>query len=291
MPQSVSVDFRQKGSSDRLFCQPPLARSHDSHWHSIHLEHHCQAAINTPEHTWATPVVAVTLGSPLQLHGRRGSGDRFQQATKLAIFPAGVPHQYATQTSAEFLAFSVDAQVFSPFTDDSSTIELMPTLSPEPDSLVLGIALALKAELAAGCPGGSLYEASLATALAIHLLKQYSTAFFPALKPSGLPQAKLKLAEDYINEHLSEKIRLEAIAALLNVSQFHFCHLFKASMGISPYQYILQQRVERAKQLLKQQTVPIVDVAFDCGFATQSQLTKYFSRFVGTTPKVYRDQG
>ena len=182
--------------------------------------------------------------------------------------------------------------MFLPFTDGSSNIELMPTLSPEPDSLVLGIAMALKAELAAGYPGGSLYEASLATALAIHLLKHYSTAIFPVLKPSsGLPQAKLKLAVDYINEHLSEKIRLEAIAALLNISQFHFCHLFKESMGISPYQYILQQRVERAKQLLKHQTLPIVDVAFDCGFATQSQLTKYFSRYVGTTPKVYRNQG
>ena len=99
MPQSVRVDFRQKGSSDRLFCQPPLARSHDSHWRSLHLEHHRQAAIDTPEHTWATPVIAVTLGSPLQLHGRRGLGDRFQQATKLAIFPAGVPHQYAAQTT------------------------------------------------------------------------------------------------------------------------------------------------------------------------------------------------
>ena len=291
MQQRVHVDFRQKGSSDRLFCQPPLARSHDSNWRSIHLEHHCQAAIDTPEHTWATPVIVVTLGAPLQLHGNRSSKERFQQEVQLAIFPAGMPHQYTASGTAEFLAFSIDTQAFLPVTNDALIPELTPTLSAEPDCFILGVALALKAELTSGCPGGSLYETSLTTALAIHLLKRYSIAILPGLQQSiGLSQAKLNLVLDYIREHLGEKIRLEAIAALLNISQFHFCHLFKESMGISPYQYILQQRVEKAKHLLKHQTMPLIEVAFDCGFATQSQLTKYFSRFVGTTPKVYRNQ-
>ncbi|XGV94688.1 MAG: helix-turn-helix domain-containing protein [Leptolyngbya sp. BL-A-14] len=286
MPPSVTVDFRQKGSSDRVFSQPPLLRSHDSDWRTIHLEHHYQPAIETPEHTWTTPVIAIALGSALQLQGNRGSSHPFQQETQLAIFPAGMPHQYTTQNTAEFLAFSIDTQAFIPFISDLAT--LIPTLSLQVDALILGIGLALKAELVAGCPGGSLYETSLATALATHLLRRYSTAI--PQTAIGLSKPKLKLVLEYIDDHLSEKIRLEAIAQLLNMSQFHFCHLFKESMGVAPYQYILHQRVERAKQLLRYQTLPIIDVALECGFATQSQLTKYFNRLVGTTPKVYRDQ-
>lgn len=289
MQPSISVDFRQKGSSDRLFDQPPLARSHDSDWRSIHLEHHFQQAIDTPEHVWATPVIVVALNSALQLQGQRDH-DPFRQVTQLGIFPAGVPHQY-TAPAAEFLAFSINAQAFLPVMNGSIAPELVPTLLPEPDCLIAGVALALKAELAAGCPGGSVYEASLATALAIHLVKHYSVTGLPTLQPSvGLSREKLKLTLDYIHEHFSEKIRLEAIAQSINISPYHFCHLFKASMGVSPYQYILHCRIECAKQLLKNHSLAIVDVALDCGFATQSQLTKYFSRFVGTTPKVYRDQ-
>ena len=64
-------------------------------------------------------------------------------------------------------------------------------------------------------------------------------------------------------------------------------------MGIAPYRYLMQQRVERAKQLLKQQAVKqqilsISDIALDCGFANQTHLTKVFRQITGTTPKVYQ---
>ncbi|ABW27088.1 AraC transcriptional regulator domain protein [Acaryochloris marina MBIC11017] len=59
-------------------------------------------------------------------------------------------------------------------------------------------------------------------------------------------------------------------------------------MGLSPFQYLLQQRVERAKQLLKQTDQPIVDIAFECGFSSHSHLSRQFRQVTGMTPKVYR---
>ena len=60
-------------------------------------------------------------------------------------------------------------------------------------------------------------------------------------------------------------------------------------MGISPYQYAIRQRVERAKRLLKSKDLAIADIALECGFANQDHLTKMFRRLTGITPKAYRD--
>ncbi|WP_421656757.1 helix-turn-helix domain-containing protein [Leptothermofonsia sp. ETS-13] len=93
---------------------------------------------------------------------------------------------------------------------------------------------------------------------------------------------------DYINDHLEQEIKLADLAALLGMSQFHFCHLFKQSIATTPYQYLLQQRIERAKQLLKQTDQPIMEIALRCGFNNHSHLSQQFRRLTGMTPKAFR---
>ena len=83
-------------------------------------------------------------------------------------------------------------------------------------------------------------------------------------------------------------MKLTDLAAVARMSQFHFSRLFKQSMGMSAHQYILQQRVERAKQLLKHSKVAIAEIALQCGFNSQSHLGKYFRKFTGVTPSKYR---
>ncbi|WP_235595989.1 helix-turn-helix domain-containing protein [Mastigocoleus testarum] len=104
----------------------------------------------------------------------------------------------------------------------------------------------------------------------------------------GLPLHQLQKILNYIDAHLERDIKLTDLARLLDMSQFHFSHLFKQSIGISPYQYLIQQRVERAKKLLKQTDRLIVDIALECGFNSHSHLSKKFRQFTGMTPKAYR---
>jgi AraC family transcriptional regulator len=104
-----------------------------------------------------------------------------------------------------------------------------------------------------------------------------------------LPPDVLRQTLNYIQEHLSEEITLEAIANHVGISQYYFSHLFKQSMGVSPYQYVLRQRIERAKQLLKQSDLSIAEIALECGFANQTHLTKHFRNLAGTSPKAYRE--
>jgi len=125
--------------------------------------------------------------------------------------------------------------------------------------------------------------------LAVHLLRQYS-----AIKPrltvynGGLPQRQLIQILEYIDANLHEDIKLADLAQLLGMSQFHFSHLFKQAMGIAPYQYLLQQRIERAKQLLKKSDRSIIEIALVCGFNSHSHLSKQFRQITGMTPKAYR---
>jgi len=103
-----------------------------------------------------------------------------------------------------------------------------------------------------------------------------------------LPQSNLQQAIAYIQANLEQNITIEAIATKLGMSQFYFCRWFKQSMGIAPYQFVIQQRVEKAKILLKRQDVSLVEVALQCGFNSQSHLIHHFKKQVGMTPKQYQ---
>ena len=157
------------------------------------------------------------------------------------------------------------------------------------DPQIEAIAMLLLAELNQPATGSKLYVESLTNLLAVHLLRQYTATNLqlPSYE-GGLPERQLLQVLDYINDHLEQEIRLANLAQLLDMSQFHFSHLFKQSIGVAPYQYLLQQRVERAKQLLKQTDQSIMNIALLCGFNSHSHLSKQFRQLTGMTPKNYR---
>ena len=153
------------------------------------------------------------------------------------------------------------------------------------------ISLMLLSEHQQGGLGGRLYTDSLANILAVSLLREYAIAKIQLpVYQGGLPPRQLRQVLDYMDAHLARDIKLAELAQLLNMSQYHFSRLFKQSVSRSPYQYLLQQRVERAKQLLKQTDRLITDIAFDCGFNSHSHLSNQFRQLTGMTPKAYRGQ-
>lgn len=128
---------------------------------------------------------------------------------------------------------------------------------------------------------------ALRLALVMHLIGQDNAPNQNHPKYAGLPYSKLKRVLDYIQTHLDCDISIVDLSNLAGLSSFHFSRLFQRSMGITPYQYVLQQRIERAKDLLLQGRSSIADVAIESGFASQSHLSFHFKRLVGVTPKVF----
>jgi AraC family transcriptional regulator len=140
-------------------------------------------------------------------------------------------------------------------------------------------------------PGGALVAGGLRVAFIMRLLEQHSSAMgHPLLRRpvKSLGTRTLRRLDDYITEHLSADIGLDDLARQTGLSRFYFARAFRASCGISPYQYILERRVERARTLLAQRGSVLADVAVATGFADQSHLTRAIKVRYGVSPAVMR---
>jgi AraC family transcriptional regulator len=195
----------------------------------------------------------------------------------------GDDHYLQIRIASRFIQ-SVARETLDKNPDQLEVLPEFQTRDPQLEAIGMLLLAELKQE------GSSrLYIESLTNVLAVHLLRQYvATKPQMTVYEGGLPRCQLSQVLDYINDHLDHDIKLADLAALLDMSPFHFSHMFKQAIAISPYQYLLQQRIERAKQLLKQTDQPIMEIALLCGFNNHSHLSQQFRRFTGMTPKTYR---
>ncbi len=114
-----------------------------------------------------------------------------------------------------------------------------------------------------------------------------------SIEPIEQPQTsyRLKSTINYIHEHLHQNINLEMLAGGIGMNPSYYCRVFQQEMDCSPYQYIIRQRIEKAKTLLKNRELAISDIALQCGFANHSHLDRHFLKITEITPKAYRNQG
>lgn len=113
---------------------------------------------------------------------------------------------------------------------------------------------------------------------------------FSQLKPirGGLTALQLRRIKEFVDVHISKGLGISELASLVGLSQFHFIRAFKHSVGLSPYQYVLAERISVAKELLSKRDLSIADVALAVGFSDASQLNRVFRKLMGVTPTVYR---
>ncbi len=121
------------------------------------------------------------------------------------------------------------------------------------------------------------------SAITSRSLRQLQNSNIDALSPQ-----QLRHTVDYIQANLHRALNLPIIATHLDLSYYDFCSLFKKSMGISPWQYVIKHRIDRAKELLKEQKLSIAEIALACGFSHYSHLNKHFQKVTGTTPGNYQ---
>lgn len=163
-------------------------------------------------------------------------------------------------------------------------------ISKDKDPLIQQIGLTLLAESSSENQTGKLYADSLIQTLTLHLLKNYSNAkSISENLNGGLSGYKLRRVEEFINENLEEDLSLAEIAEVAGLSQFHFARAFRKSTGLTPQNYLMQQRIERAKVLLAKDDLPIVEVSLRTGFKNQSHFTTLFRKFTKFTPKMWRE--
>jgi AraC family transcriptional regulator len=150
--------------------------------------------------------------------------------------------------------------------------------------------LAEDAEMTASGAGGRLAAESLATLMAVQLIR---LALAPAQPECGrdgpLSRAKLRDVVEYIEEHLDTRLTLEQMAAAAHLSAYHFARQFKAATGMAPHQSVIARRVARGQQFLQSELdLSLAEIAARTGFSDQSQFSHHFKRLIGVTPRQFR---
>jgi AraC family transcriptional regulator len=134
-----------------------------------------------------------------------------------------------------------------------------------------------------------LFADSLTTVLVTHLLRTYGANPEVASDvKGGLGPARERRIREHIEKSLEETLSIHALAEVVGMSAHYFADMFRQSTGFTPHQYVSHRRVARAQELLSNAELALAEVAYQCGFTSQSQFTTLFRRFTGVTPGRFR---
>jgi AraC family transcriptional regulator len=248
------------------------------------------------EHTHDCAQVTIGL-EPAHVHsewrtGSRPPGRRELSGNAVSVIPSGEPHRTLWQRRAslihiyisnDFLA-KIACQVLHQASFELRTAHLVR------DPLIEELGRVLYRE----CQAERLsvfFADSLVAVLTTHVLRSYSDS--PELSPDpsmGLGPARERRVCEYIEKSPERDLSIEALAKIAGLSAHYFADRFHQSTGFTPHQYVSRRRVERAQHLLRNPELSLAEVAYRCGFTSQSQFTTVFRRFTGTTPGKFRTE-
>jgi AraC family transcriptional regulator len=239
--------------------------------------------------------IALILRPPEKLNVRFAELklDRSLPTGSIFVVPAGSSILWRWQGSKDSLHVHLEpslvSRVAAELFECDSTRTVMPPFysldAPGLRSAIMGVYQELRAD-----GGEQLLVESLATILSVHLIRHItSTPRLPVPADGVLPRRKLQAVIEYIMENLEDNPTLAQMAAVGNLSPYHFARQFKASTGLAPHQYLISRRIERAQHLLRaDDEVGLAEVALRAGFSDQSKFSFHFKQIVGVTPRQFR---
>jgi AraC family transcriptional regulator len=264
---------------------------------TIEVAHHQFAPGEIETLPFKGPVVNLHLSAPhllvQQQDGRRRGG--LVATNDAAITPTGLPGYWRTDAASEDMSMLLEdgfiRRVATETGIEPDGLEVVPLFSaPEPQ--IERIGLSLLSEMETRGLGGELYTESLATLLALHLLRNHSSLGRGSRRKvgseGGFSKHALEQATDYINDNLQRKLTLAEIAGVAHMSPDHFGRSFKEATGLSPHQYVIHRRVERARSLLADTNLTVTEVAHAVGFSNSSHLAHHLRRLLGVSPSALR---
>ena len=156
------------------------------------------------------------------------------------------------------------------------------------DTVVHHIGATLLAALHRPAELNQLFVDHMMLAFTAHVAKAYGGLRNKEPLIGRLAPWQAKRACERLNSDLGGQLTLQEIAAELGLSVGHFSRAFRTSVGLPPHQWLLQQRVKAAKQLMTVRDLPLSEIAMSAGFANQSHFTRVFSSVVGVSPGAWR---
>ena len=284
----------------QVYPEAVITTSQDLGWQNIRVLHMRHADRDMEVPPLENHCVILSLGpiEPKHWVSATVDGNDFDRRInpgEIAIIPAGIPShwQWANSRPHETLQIYLHPQFVQKTAESCDLNHSQHALEPQlgvRDEQLGYLAISLLYELKEENVIGRLYADSVASVIAVQLVRRYSCLKDVRISKGGMAPHKLRRAIEYISDHLEQEreIALAVVADEVGMSYYHFSRAFKQSMGLSPINYITRQRMERAKRLLTETELPIAEIALRAGFSSQSHFTTSFRRLAGVTPSSFR---
>lgn len=221
--------------------------------------------------------------------GSRRNSQRLN-SENVFVVPAYQPHTLLWDEETKLILFHLEPEFVELAADEAvrGAVEIREE-GDTSDPFITQIGLAIYEEFKKPTPVGKIYIESLAAALAVHLVRNYSVAARRVREFSGgLTGARRRRATEFVNAHLDESLSLTQLAEIAGMSAYHFSRALKKSTGFTPHAYVVHQRMARAKQLLTETKMPITEVAAAVGYGNYNHFSTQFRKLVGVSPSAYR---
>ena len=277
-----------------LYPRSPLVTSFGTQWQNIELIHMRQPTYEIPEvcNPWHTLLILPNSASTTSTIDGIAQKD-LTAPGDMMIIPANVGHGGSWASELEMIVIGLHPSLFTHVLEDATNFnstELVPHFAT-PDPLVHQLGLSLKTILEQNPIGSRLYAETTAAMLSVHLLQRYGQQNLEFKDyTDGLPRGTLRQVTEYIDAHLDQELGLAELAAISHLSLHYFARLFKKSTGVTPHQFVIRCRVNRAKTLLLAGKGSISAIAQQVGFANQAHLNVHVKRLLGVTPKMILEQ-
>jgi AraC family transcriptional regulator len=267
--------------------QGSVLASSEAAWRGVVVEYQRLTPMEMPAHLVVGHRMVVHLGQDLQFewHNQARWNRAWYPTGSFALQSDGDFHAPRWHQPFECIAIAWEPQFVSGLVGDHP-IEFE-EIRGRNDPVVTQLALRMKHLLAISNDAGPLFKEALTTAFTSHLLQEYSVQkSHLRLLRGRLEGRSLKNVVEFAHDHISQPLTLETLAAQAHLSPFHFARQFKATLGLSPHQFLLKIRIEKAIQLLSTRQ-SLTEIAFATGFHDQSHFIHAFKRMTGHTPKAF----
>lgn len=225
----------------------------------------------------------------IEMGWRRSELTRFDYGAGEIMLPRRHVETWARTDSLQYLSVGIsDGALRAACGRIAGEVELRSAPKLQ-DPRVGALVAALNAERIAGFPNGQLFLDSVEQALALALVNAHGVQHRSVrVYRGGLTPARLRRVTELVRAKIEEELTLQEMAQCAGLSTAHFSETFRKSTGESPHQFVLRQRVERAKEMLREAEMRVLDVAVACGFKTQQHFARVFRRVCGASPTEYR---
>ena len=285
------VEVIREGRVEPFLATPPKLSSTAVHWGSIALDKYAVPAVLIQRHEHPEDFLHLVLRGSVRYEVNVGGRTlRFGASPgTLFILPRGTVDEIRWEGPTHRIAVAIHPRLLTNALDESTPdIELTEHWNLT-DRHISALLVEMTADLEDGSPVGQIYGESLANALAVYLLNRYAVRRrAPTVYKRGLPGYRLRRVLDYIADHLAENLSLSELAAVAGMSPHYFSELFKQSTGRAPHNYVLLQRIKRAKQQLRDPKRSVIEAGFEAGFQNPSHFARIFRKLAGITPSRFR---